>query len=143
MAHVDSPKGDLDSSGALAGINRLVLNGSQLYPAGTTELYPRMADTFGNILKDTAHAYAECSNKGFCERSSAECSCLPGYEGSACQRMSCPTAQGLTCNGRGMCRTIGELAKLSYDNEYALWDKDTSTACDCDSGFYGPACSHT
>lgn len=139
---MDVPLGDLDSSGRYTGINHVVVKGSQVYPFGTTEMYPRMKDSMDNLYTETAHDYAECSNKGFCDRSIAECECLSGYEGSACQRMSCPVFQNLECGGKGMCRTIEELARLTNDNMYKLWDKDVSTACHCDPGFYGPACSH-
>ena len=50
-----------------------------------------MVDTAGNILSDTAHDYMECSNKGLCDRNSGQCECLPGYDGAACQRASCPS----------------------------------------------------
>ena len=35
---------------------------------------------------DTAHALAECSNAGLCDRSSGLCRCFVGYDGEACQR---------------------------------------------------------
>jgi hypothetical protein len=34
----------------------------------------------------TAHALAECSNAGLCDRTSGRCRCFVGYEGEACQR---------------------------------------------------------
>ena len=34
----------------------------------------------------TAHAIAECSNAGLCDRSAGRCRCFVGYEGEACQR---------------------------------------------------------
>ena len=67
------------------------ISGSTVYPFGTTEGYPHMVDTAGNVKSDTAHYYAECSNKGLCDRVSGECECLPGYDGTACQRASCPS----------------------------------------------------
>ena len=61
LAHVDSPKGDLDGSAdALSGTSSVVITESTVYPYGTTEQYPLMVDTFGRELKNTAHAYAEC-----------------------------------------------------------------------------------
>jgi hypothetical protein len=33
-----------------------------------------------------AHALAECSGKGTCNRLTGQCRCAPPYEGSACQR---------------------------------------------------------
>jgi hypothetical protein len=34
----------------------------------------------------TAHAVAECSNMGVCDRVTGRCRCFAGYEGDACQR---------------------------------------------------------
>ena len=65
-----------------------------MYPFGTTEAYPRMEDTAGSVNINTAHDYAECSNKGLCDRKTGECECLPGYDGTACQRASCPSEGG-------------------------------------------------
>ena len=90
-AHVDTPKGDLDSSLAVGDYDDVVLSGSTVYPYGTTEGFPLMEDTAGNVIADTAHDYMECSNKGLCDRERGECECLPGYDGVACQRASCPS----------------------------------------------------
>ena len=38
---------------------------------------------------DTAHALAECSNRGTCTRNSGVCVCMDGFTGSACERMTC------------------------------------------------------
>ena len=54
MAHVDSPKGDLDaSSGALSGPSVNVIPNDAVYPYGTTEQYPAMVDSEGNVLLNT------------------------------------------------------------------------------------------
>lgn len=37
-----------------------------------------------------AHAMAECSNRGICDRSSGECKCFHPFTGFACERMACP-----------------------------------------------------
>eukprot|EP01035_Chromulina_nebulosa_P065742 gene65742-89952_t len=69
LAHVDTPKGDLDaSSGKLSGPSTTVLKNSQVYPYGTTEQFPEVVDSLGNLLTNTAHEYRECSNKGICDR---------------------------------------------------------------------------
>jgi hypothetical protein len=34
----------------------------------------------------TAHAPAECSGMGLCDRASGRCRCFAGFEGEACQR---------------------------------------------------------
>jgi len=57
-----------------------------------------MSDTAGITLIDTAHEYAECSNKGLCDRNTGMCECLPGYDGAACNRASCPSARTSTHN---------------------------------------------
>ena len=139
LAHVDSPKGDLDGSAdALTGRTTTVIEGSTVYPYGTTEQYPLMVDSFGRELSNTAHAYAECGNKGLCDRKSGECECFPGYEGAGCQRASCPDP---TCSGHGSCMSAKDLAKADHDNVYRLWDKDVSMGCKCEPGFTGPTCS--
>lgn len=91
LSHVDIPKGDLDSSTSIENVNDSMISGSTVYPFGTTEAYPRMEDTAGNVNTNTAHDYAECSNKGLCDRKTGECECLPGYDGTSCQRASCPS----------------------------------------------------
>jgi len=93
LAHVDTPLGDLDaSSGRLTGPTVNVVTNSAMYPQGTSEQFPAMQDSAGNVLSNTAHYYRECSNKGICDRVKGDCACFPGYEGSACQRAACPTS---------------------------------------------------
>ena len=43
------------------------------------------------------HKYAECSDKGVCNRASGECECFDGYEGKGCRRQKCPAS----CSGHG------------------------------------------
>lgn len=100
-AHVDTPKGDLDASLSVGDHNDIVLTGSTVYPFGTTEGYPLMEDTAGNVISDTAHDYMECSNKGLCDRISGMCECLAGYDGAACQRASCPSKANSGTPGSG------------------------------------------
>jgi len=150
LAHVDSPKGDLDASGGMLQMNSiendgdepdLVVEGSFLYPYGTTEQFPNMVDSQYNILDNTAHYYMECSNKGMCDRGSGTCSCFAGYEGAACQRASCPITPNGVCSGHGTCETISTLAALDTSNIYKLWDEKSTMGCYCDGGFTGPDCS--
>jgi len=100
-AHVDTPKGDLDASLSIGDHNDIVLTGSTVYPYGTTEGFPLMADSAGNVLTNTAHDYMECSNKGLCDRINGLCECLPGYDGAACQRASCPSKANSNTPGSG------------------------------------------
>jgi hypothetical protein len=141
-AYVDIPKGDIDASKTLTGPSVIVAENSQLYPYGTTELFPNMVDSRNNVLQNTAHDYAECSNMGECDRDSGVCNCLPGFEGPACERMKCPTIdKDITCSGHGVCRDAKSLAALDYGNVYKLWDKKITFGCSCDKGYYGSDCS--
>jgi hypothetical protein len=45
----------------------------------------------------TAHAIAECSNAGLCDRSAGRCRCFVGYEGEACQRCASRGSGGRGC----------------------------------------------
>ena len=137
-AHVDSPKGDLDlSADDLSGPDKTILMHSTTYPHGTQEQFPNMTDSVGNLLVDSAHYYMECSNKGICDRMVGSCECFEGYEGSACQRASCPN----DCSGHGTCEHIKTLAALSGGNQYSLWDADMTMGCSCDAGYSGPDCN--
>ena len=63
LAHVDTPKGDLDMSGDISGPMTTVGENSAAYPYGTTEMFPQMEDSDHQVLSDSAHYYMECSNK--------------------------------------------------------------------------------
>jgi hypothetical protein len=164
LAHVDSPIGDLDASGGLltnfkdgtGAIQKPVLNHSQIFPYGTYEQFPRLLNfvnlvatdgdktstTGGHaVIGNAGHAYTECSNKGICDREAGECSCFPGYEGSACQRASCPATKEGMCSGHGVCKSIKELAEDDHNNHYLLWDADVTMGCSCDAGWTGADCS--
>ena len=138
LAHVDTPKGDLDHSNTIT--TGSVLTSSTVYPYGTEEKYPDMSVTLSGgstLLTNTAHYYMECSNKGLCDRKTGECECFDGYDGNACQRASCPNS----CSGHGTCETISDLAAAEFGNIYALWDADITMGCDCDAGYAGADCS--
>jgi len=142
LAHVDTPMGDLDSSaGALTGPGVNVITNDAMYPFGTPEQFPAMMNTDGGIITNSAHYYRECSNKGICDRSSANCQCFDGYSGSACQRASCPVSNGGMCSGHGTCETIKTIASWDNDNIYKLWDEQSTMGCVCDPGYDGPDCS--
>jgi len=138
LAHVDSPQGDLDSSAdSLSGPGNTVLIGSTKYPYGVQEQFPNMTDSRGTALEHTAHYYMECSNKGICDRKGGECECFDGYEGSSCQRASCPN----DCSGHGTCEHVSTLAANDFDNMYDLWDAELTMGCACDPGYSGADCS--
>ena len=72
LAHVDSPKGDLDMSApSLTSPLTTLLVGSTVYPYGTTEQYPAMVTSSGDKLTETAHYYCDCK--------SIECECFDGW----------------------------------------------------------------
>ena len=55
----------------------------------------------------------ECSGRGICNYDTGNCECDHLYEGKACQRMKCPTKNGLECSGHGRCVTMELLARKS------------------------------
>ncbi|KAG5185323.1 tenascin-like protein [Tribonema minus] len=92
---------------------------------------------------EVAHGPAECANRGACDRLSGECACDAGYEGQACERLSCPAR----CSGHGQCQSMsyyahtkdpGEGPVFPYDTR---WDAAMIYGCACDKGFSGPDCS--
>ena len=88
-----------------------------------------MTDSKGNMLSNTAHEYAECSAKGLCDRKSGTCECFTGYEGSACQRTTCPN----DCNGHGTCESIREVGTRRRGNgnvEESGWSRPAALAPD-------------
>ena len=103
-------------------------------------------------LVDTAHAPAECSNAGVCNRGSGACDCQPGFEGPACELMSCPydNVTELTCSGHGRCLTMRQLALAAHSkgdatsvvygsaqrNASAAWDADHIQGRLCDEPGY-------
>jgi len=137
LAHVDTPKGDLDMSGDISDADTPVIENSFNYPYGTTEMFPAMQDTDLGIQQQSAHYYMECSNKGTCDRGTGECNCFDGFDGASCQRASCPNS----CSGHGVCKTIEALAKSDGDNLYKLWDRQSTMGCECDAGYFGSDCS--
>ena len=117
----------MNSDGVVSKVGKTVIIGSQMYPLGTTEAFPKLAD-------NSAHSYMECSNKGSCDRTSGVCVCYEGYEGSACQRSTCPSSAAGVCSGNGLCRTAEQIADLYGNNVYLLWDKKSAMGCVCDAG---------
>lgn len=93
---------------------------------------------------DTAHALAECSNRGKCNVKTGLCECFSGFEGDACQRMACPN----DCSGHGRCLSMAQIAVLDEalplnngsftyegDEDSSTWDEDMMYGCVCDSSW--------
>lgn len=108
--------------------------------------------------RGVSHFPAECSGRGSCDYSLGQCLCSDGFEGSACQRVSCPSG----CSKHGECRTAAEVAKLALNRRRVsffagaeltrgvreplseplrLWSANASRVCVCDPGFRGHDCS--
>lgn len=49
----------------------------------------------------------ECSDAGTCKSDTGMCECYPGFDGSACQRTTCPN----DCNGHGVCQSNEDFAE--------------------------------
>merc|ERR1711998_289039 len=94
--------------------------------------------------ENTAHASAECSNQGLCDSATGVCQCFDGFEGDACQRMSCPN----DCSGHGRCLSLKEMAIMDEalpltnstyqyegDETTTTWDEDMIYGCVCDSSW--------
>ena len=98
---------------------------------------------------DVAHASAECSNMGTCDRASGKCKCRQGFSGAACQLMRCPggVESGKDCSGHGVCMTMRQAAStvdgygMLRKTTYNLWDADKIFGCSCDPGWTGYDCS--
>lgn len=110
---------------------------AQWSPRREWELYP---DQHGKgapagtatATYDEAHFYKECAGKGTCDRSSGECECYPGFEGTGCLRASCPE----DCSGHGFCKRIADVT-----DTYLGWDAFNSQYCVCEPGYEGADCS--
>lgn len=140
LAIVDTPKGDLDASGSIESTDdSMMIVNDAVFMYGTTEQYPAMEDSDLQVLDESAHGYMECSNVGECDRKTGQCYCYEGFEGTACQRQSCPGEP--MCSGRGVCQSAHEAAKRNSHGVYTLWDRKISSGCLCDPEYFGPDCS--
>lgn len=97
------------------------------------------------------HRYAECANRGLCNRETGECQCFDGYEGKACQRTTCPN----DCSGHGTCEYIEDMyfgaTWNDYTNQnfksdpktfaYRQWDNRKIRGCVCDATYGDVDCS--
>jgi hypothetical protein len=100
---------------------------------GVWELWP------ADAVSKEGHFDMVCSNAGLCDEATGTCMCFEGFEGSACQRSTCPG--GNDCNGHGTCMTINQhLTATGSSVTYDLWDGDMLRACKCDPGYEGIDC---
>merc|ERR1719197_1330061 len=100
------------------------------------------------------HKYAECANRGICDRETGECECFPGYEGKGCARTTCPN----DCSGHGRCKEIQDMPfqitphqyatgdflsqkAHTFANSYYKWDADKTRGCVCDPEYGDVDCS--
>lgn len=102
---------------------------------------------------DSAHdTDTECSDMGSCDRTLGDCSCMDGFEGAACNILSCPGDP--SCSDNGKCVTMMELAALTTvngdlmtytygatPNDPDTWDAEKIQGCKCDTGYWGYDCS--
>lgn len=103
-----------------------------------TEWYPN----YGISEKEERiHSYSECSSVGNCDQYKGECKCYNGYEGSACQRTTCPSNNDkLICSGHGICENIEYDLDIN-SNPYTSWEVKKIYSCKCDNGYRGLDCS--
>lgn len=100
---------------------------------------------------DTAHAEAECSNRGFCDRETGRCECAIGFEGKACQRLTCQGVSSdglaLACSGHGSCLSMHDYGRWEYNRwseryDYeSPWDAHMIHGCVCSDDYAGAACT--
>jgi len=88
---VDTPRGDLNHNGALnTGSSAASYASVGWSNVPEYEMFPTDPTVYA-ASNNEAHFYAECSNKGSCNRDTGLCACLPGFTGAACQRSTYPT----------------------------------------------------
>ncbi|KAL9181287.1 hypothetical protein ACHAXT_010092 [Thalassiosira profunda] len=97
---------------------------------------------------NAAHAESECSDMGICNRDTGQCECASGFEGAACEYLTCPTPEGLDCAGNGECLSMSSLVHgvptpYTYGanpNNALTWDASQVFGCHCAENFEGYRC---
>jgi len=99
--------------------------------------------------------FTECSDMGYCNTDTGVCKCRSGFEGRACERVSCGgagvflgSAVVQPCSGHGRCRSLREMG-AGFDGlslirppvVYDQWDADKFETCLCDEGYGSYDCS--
>ncbi len=103
------------------------------------------------MLQLTRWNLTRSGTQGVCDRTTGACTCDAGFEGNACDRMSCPYSSTAlaSCSGRGVCKTLRLMAQLKEDNGDAdpqvygstphstlTWDADKIQGCVCDKAYH-------
>jgi len=88
----------------------------------------------------TSHREAACSGRGSCDEVRGVCECDDGFEGPACEQMSCATNGTVPCGGVGRCLTMFELSRRAERNgeprplNYSdSWESHKLKGCLCDA----------
>lgn len=90
------------------------------------------------VIESTTRTTMECSGQGICNRESGQCQCYPGYNGDACQRLSCPN----DCSNHGRCVKVYEALEQPTVSQYnGYGNKENIYSCICDPGHRGSDCS--
>jgi hypothetical protein len=96
---------------------------------------------YGNAWADqatainVAHASAECSNRGSCDRDTGLCACMEGFDGKACQYLGCNNK----CTEAGKCYSMETKAVRTRDSNSigykynGVWDSEKIYGCVCDN----------
>lgn len=91
------------------------------------------------VAVDTAHQPTECSARGYCDTASGKCRCDVGFTGEACERMLCPSADGVECSGRGRCMLPSDSGHS--DSGHSDQGGVAIPTCLCDKGWGGVSCA--
>eukprot|EP01036_Dinobryon_divergens_P036036 gene36036-46825_t len=89
--------------------------------AGFAILPLLLLNQFSSDEATAADAAHNSSNRGICDRSTGECSCMSGFTGSACDRLEC----NLNCNGGGICYSMKDLALKTLNSQSVRYDYST------------------